>query len=160
MRPVNGLSGNVTFTCTGAPRGATCAVEPGSITLDGTSVEQLKVTVTTSQGAALLPLDLPTDGTPRIVLLLGLLGLLIVAAVSHRRRSPVRRPALQRLALAAAMLLMLLWASCGGGGVLSLSGGGTPVGRYALTVTGTYASSTGSTPGTLANSTTLSLKVN
>jgi hypothetical protein len=61
------------------------------------------------------------------------------------------------------MLAMLLWASCGGGGgsMIPQSGtNGTPAGTYSLTITGTYSSATGATPGTLANSTTVTLKVN
>ena len=106
IRPVNGLSGNVTFTCSGAPRGATCAVEPANITLDGASLAQVKVRVTTSsRSGALLPtFNLPNEGARRILplLLLGLLGLLVVAAAF---RPPVLggrlKPAAARLALAA-----------------------------------------------------------
>ena len=36
----------------------------------------------------------------------------------------------------------------------------TPAGNYTLTLTGTYSSTTGPTPGTLANSTTVNLRVN
>ena len=166
IRPVNGLSGNVTFTCSGAPRGATCAVEPANITLDGASLAQVKVRVTTSsRSGALLPtFNLPNEGARRILplLLLGLLGLLVVAAAF---RPPVLggrlKPAAARLALAAMMLAMLVWASCGGGGgSMNFGSGGTPAGSFTLTITGTYSATSGPTPGTLSNSTTLTLKVN
>ena len=69
--------------------------------------------------------------------------------------------ALQRLALAVMLLAMLVWASCGGGGgSMNFTSGGTPSGSFTLTITGTYSSSTGPTPGTLSNSTTVSLRVN
>src|SRR3990172_2937540 len=55
IRPVNGLAGNVTFACSGAPRGATCTVEPSSITLDGASIAQVKVRVATAGRAGALP---------------------------------------------------------------------------------------------------------
>jgi hypothetical protein len=174
IRPVNGLTGNVTFACSGAPRGATCAVEPTSVELDGTSVEQLKVRVTTSGGAAALPmggLDLGPLGRHGILpLLLMALLTLAVAAIYDRRKSQRKTAAhlqgrhsgrpLRWALLTATMLMLLAWASCGGGGLMSLGGGGTPAGRYALTVTGTYSSSTGPTPGTLSKSTSLNLKVN
>jgi len=162
IRPVNGLAGNLALACSGAPRGATCSVEPSSITLDGASLAQVKVKVTTTSGAGALPMfNLPSDGSRRMLpLLLGLMALLTVAAIYDRRRSPVRTPALQRALLAATMLAMLVWASCGGGGSMTFSSGGTPAGTYTLTITGTYSSSTGATPGTLANSTTVTLRVN
>ena len=71
------------------------------------------------------------------------------------------KPAATRLALAGLMRMMLLWASCGGGGgSMNFGSNGTPAGTYTLTITGTYSSPTGATPGTLANSTTVTLKVN
>ena len=59
------------------------------------------------------------------------------------------------------MLTILLWASCGGGGgSMNFGSGGTPAVNYTLTITGAYSSASGPTPGTLANSTTVALKVN
>jgi hypothetical protein len=150
IRPVNGLSGNLTLACSGAPRGATCAVEPSSVTLDGTSLEQVKVKVSTASRAGTLPMfNLPSDGSRRTMpLLLGLMALLAIAA--SRRRWAVAaafRPALcppqgglhgGRLALAGLMLAMLVWASCGGGGgSMNFGSSGTPAGTYSLTVSGT-----------------------
>jgi hypothetical protein len=193
IRPVNGLAGNVTLTCSGAPRGATCAVEPSAITLDGASLAQVKVRVTTASRSGALPtIDLPSDGTRHAplsplgvggrtlpLLLVALLTLIIGALVEKSRRvkeqlcatravAPVgacpdlvgNRRWRARLALAATMLLMLLWASCGGGGSMNFGSGGTPSGSFELTITGTYSSSTGATPGTLSSSTTVALRVN
>jgi hypothetical protein len=114
------------------------------------------VNVSTTARALALP-NLPLgfgDGSRRVVLLLlGLLAMLAVAAVYDRR---VRT----RLLLAAALGALLLWASCGGGGGMNLNAGGTPAGAYTLTITGTYANASGSTPGSLVNSTTVTLHVN
>jgi hypothetical protein len=165
IRPVNGLSGNLTLACAGAPRGATCRVEPAAVTLDGANISQVKVRVTTASRAAAWP-NLPRglgDGSRRVVLLLlGLLALAVGAGLGPARRRG-HATLLRWAVLSAALAAMLLWASCGGGGtsVIPQSGtGGTPAGTYTLTVTGTYSSSTGATPGTLTNSTTLTLKVN
>jgi len=174
IRPVNGLAGTVTLSCSGAPRGATCRVEPSSITLDGTNVAQLKVRVTTSSGAGALPMfnlpsDWPRHTLPLLAALLVLLWMLVVGATRWVARGrgnasplPVLCVGARRAVpfLAVTMLLMLLWASCGGGGTMSLGGAGTPAGLYSLTVTGTYSSTTGATPGTLAKSTSLDLRVN
>ena len=51
IRPVNGLAGNLSLGCSGAPRGASCAVTPSKITLDGASLAQVKVNVSTTARA-------------------------------------------------------------------------------------------------------------
>ena len=118
--------------------------------------------------------NLPSDGSRRTLplLLVALITLILGALVQKSRRVKEQlcatravapaydRRAGARLVLAAAMLAMLLWASCGGGGSMNFGSNGTPAGNYTLTITGTYSSSTGATPGTLANSTTVTLKVN
>jgi hypothetical protein len=42
---------------------------------------------------------------------------------------------------------------------MNFNTGGTPAGTYTLTITGTYANASGSTPGSLVNSTTVTLLV-
>jgi hypothetical protein len=186
IRPVNGLAGDVALACSGAPRGATCAVEPSSVVLDGTSLAQARVRVTTTSGAGALPTaNGPSDWPRRVVplLLVALLTLMLGALVEKSRRvkeSRSNRDATRavapvgacpdgvgdrrwrtRLVLAAMMLAMLGWASCGGGGgSMHFGSSATPAGSYTLTITGTYSSSSGPTPGTLANATTLALRVN
>ena len=158
IRPVNGLSGPVALTCSGAPRGARCTVTPASTMLDGTSLVPARLQVTTTGRAAApgRPFGLPPLSGPRGVLLL-LFGLLLAAgaAVSHRRRR------LTACLLAGTLLMLLGWVACGGGGgSMNLNSGGTPAGTYTLTVTGTYTNTPGSTPSTLTNSTTVTLHVN
>jgi len=165
IRPINGLAGNVALACSGAPRGATCRVEPASVTLDGASLAPAKVRVTTTGRAAAMPpvasLPLVGVGAQGLAPLLAFLLLAgLAVAAGSRRRSPVGTRALQRLGLAALLGAMLVWASCGGGGSMSFNASGTPAGTYTLTITGTYSSSTGSTPGTLTNGTSVVLKVN
>jgi hypothetical protein len=193
IRPVNGLAGPVSLACSGAPRGATCQVEPASVALDGASLAQVKVRVTTGGRAAALPplVILPLFGPVGVQGLVPLLAFLLLAmmivarksrrvkeqlcatwavATSRRRVGATRWVArggrgnaspLRWAILSAALLAMLVWASCGGGGTgMNFNSGGTPAGRYTLTITGTYSSSTSATPGTLTNGTTLTLRVN
>ena len=158
IRPVNGLSGAVALGCSGAPRGAQCTVTPASLTLDGTSLVpvRLRVTTTGRAGAPGAPFALPPLTGRWGLTLLGLLSMLLAAAVAGSRR---RR--LTAVLLAGTLLMLLGWAACGGGGGAFNSGTtGTPAGTYALTVTGTFTNAPGSTPGTLTNSTTVTLHVN
>jgi hypothetical protein len=154
VRPVNGLSGPLALGCSGAPGGATCTVEPSQVTLDGLNIAQVRVKVATTSRTALPWRALPGEGPWRT--LPWLLGLLLLTGVAWRQR----RWRVQ-MAVAALMLAMLLGASCGGGGgALNFGSNGTPAGTYTLTVTGTYSATSGPTPGTLTNTTTLVLKVN
>jgi len=160
VRPVNRLAGEVALVCSGAPRGATCTVTPSQITLDGASLAQVKVKVTTTGRAGALPTFHLPGGWARhaVPLLLALLGLIVT--VSYARRDRRRHVAATKLALAAALLAVLLWASCGGGGGMNFNSGGTPAGTFTLTITGTYTNPTSIGPATLTNSTTVLLKVN
>src|SRR5262249_29180047 len=51
-----GFSGNVAFTCTGAPLAATCSVTPNSIALSGAAATPLQVSVATTGNAVVFPL--------------------------------------------------------------------------------------------------------
>jgi hypothetical protein len=156
IRPINGLAGSVSLACSGAPQGATCAVTPASVTLDGVSLVSAKLTVTTTARATApgAPFGWPPLAGRRGLFLLALLALGTLAMLAMRRRRGL-------VVLAAAGLMLLGWAACGGGGgSMNFSSGGTPAGTYALKVTGTYTNTPGSTPASLTNSTTVTLKVN
>jgi hypothetical protein len=156
IRPVNGLAGSISLACSGAPRGATCTVTPASVTLDGASLVPAKLTVSTTGRAAApgAPFGWPPRAGHRGLFLLALLTLGTLATLAMRRRRAL-------IVLAATILMMLGWAACGGGGgSMNFTSGGTPAGTYALMVKGTYTNAPGSTPASLTNSTTVTLKVN
>jgi len=138
-------------------------VTPSAVTLDGSSLAQVKVGVsTTARAGGLGRFQLPPLGGYRglpVQLLAAMLALLAVAA-SYARRDRRRHVAATKLVLGVALLAMLLWASCGGGGSMNFNSGGTPAGTFTLTVTGTYTAAPGSSPATLSNTTALTLKVN
>ncbi|MBZ5513496.1 MAG: choice-of-anchor D domain-containing protein [Acidobacteriia bacterium] len=161
-RPINGLAGPVALACNGAPRAASCTLTPAAVTLDGASLVPVKLQVATTARAAAPGARFhwpPLGRKPGLFLLVGL-AMLVVAASRRRVISPVGTPALKSVLLLAALLLMLLWAACGGGGSLSWTSRGTPAGTYSLKVTGTYTNSSGSTPSSLTNSTSVTLQVN
>jgi len=155
IRPVNGLAGTVRLSCGGPPQGATCTVAPSAVTLDGSSLGQATVRVTTTARALAGPGTQlrPPVGTPRgLPLVLGLMSLAALATLGTRRRRAW-------LALSFSLLLVLVWAACGGGGSMSTSpGSGTPAGTYMLTVRGTYTVPSGDVE--LTHDTTVTLTVN
>ena len=148
VTPEGGFNQAVALSCSGAPARATCTVTPSSVTLNGTSAQNVKVTVTTT-AASLVPPG-PIGGPPGsggfathdwwiALLLMALLAL----AFERRRRVPL---------LAGAVLLAAIAVGCGGGGgSVSTSSPGTPSGTYTLTVTGTS--------GNLTHQTTLTMTV-
>jgi hypothetical protein len=154
IRPVNGLEGSVQLSCSGAPRGAKCTVTPAVVTLDGSRLGQATVRVETTARAQAGPGRQghpPLGPLPGLALLLGLMSLTALATLAARRRV--------WLALSMSLLLVLVWVACGGGGfMLTSSGSGTPAGTYTLTITGSYAASSGE--ATLTHGTTVTLTVN
>jgi hypothetical protein len=158
-----GLSGTVTFTCTGVPSEATCTVSPNPVTA-GSSATNVSVIITTTAPSVSAPLSRPLP--PVRPLAPGFRGLFMLAlvlvamgwAIQRRNQRGVGRWQTTVVVLAAGLLVTLALAGCGGGG----SGGGgtppnpgTPAGTYPLTVTGT----TGSGSSTLSHIMTLTLVV-
>lgn len=151
-----GMSGAVSFSCTGAPSESTCPVSPSSAT-PGNNVT---VTVSTTAPSANMPRSLRPPHLPGPLAVLALALLLASLAWAVRAGGGVEPSRGRRvfLPLAAGLLFALTLAGCGGGG--SSSSGpppnqGTPAGTYNLTVTGAVGS--GSTA--VSHSMTLTLTV-
>jgi hypothetical protein len=121
--PANGFNQTVTWSCTGAPTGATCSVSPSMVTLDGTHTATATVTLTTTARGTAVPLSLPRTSLPRFSSPPGNLWLAWLAAllgICSLRWVRTRHP---RGALSTAVVALSLFAySCGGG----YGGGGTP----------------------------------
>lgn len=112
-----GFSGNVSFTCSGAPLAATCSVSPGNITLSGTAAMPLQVTVTTTGTTAVLPLGIGRPGL-RIwplaeIALLAAFGFVLTRMRTRQGRSMVSAK-IAWVALCVAAVIGV--AGCGGGG--------------------------------------------
>jgi hypothetical protein len=156
-----GLSGTVTFTCTGAPSEATCTVSPNPATA-GSTATNVTVTVTTTAPSVSaprsrpLPPVLPLSPGMRGLLMLALVLIVMAWPIMRRNQAGVSRWRLTMIPLGLGLLLTLALAGCGGGGGGSVTHNpGTPAGTYPLTVTGT----TGSGSSALSHSVTLTLTV-
>lgn len=128
---LNGFSGDVTMSCSGAPAYAACTVSPASFTLAKGGTQAVTVSVSTAGQSMLAPVHTTDDtGTSAGLLLMLGLGGLLLAGLPRRRR----------LAVAGALLLgALLLAGCGGGGGSPAApppaSTATPKGTSTLTVT-------------------------
>jgi hypothetical protein len=63
LTPVNGFTGNISLSCSGAPTNTTCSVSPSQVTLNGTSSAQATVTVTVAKNATSGSRTLTLQGT-------------------------------------------------------------------------------------------------
>jgi hypothetical protein len=135
VTPVSGFNQAVALTCTGAPVNTTCALNPTSVTPDGTNPITSQVTVTSMGLLPSVPKQPLTPSNRQIVLFAMGLALLAMVFAARRLRT--------RIGLAGAMLLVFAVAGCGGSnpkpvmGTLTLtgtSGGVTHSATVALTV--------------------------
>jgi alpha-tubulin suppressor-like RCC1 family protein len=137
---LNGFTGQITITCSGAPSLATCSPSTGTVNVNGSAVP-FSIMVTTTANSALpptMPLHSPlltTDLLRTLEYLALVLGLYLVITFSRRRKW--RSAALALVAIA----LVLTLTSCSSGGGNSGSSGtapaaGTPPNTYTLTVSG------------------------
>jgi len=155
------FNGTIAFACSGAPSGATCQVNPGTVSLN-TSTETSTVSVvvsTTAPTTTISRLHLP--GAPPSVapVMFKSLGGISVAGLCLLllpTRRGKRWNALNLLALLVVGLgSMAMLGGCGGNApapVTTSTAGGTPAGNYTITVTGTS--------GTISQKATFTLTVN
>jgi VCBS repeat-containing protein len=148
---LDGFHQVVSLNCAGAPQAATCSISPGSVAADGASPATATVIVaTTARGFALPRVPLQPPAPNRRFGLLLFLSLLGLAAAARGVPGGGTRP---RSSVALTCVFVLLWTACGGGGGIAPAPiGGTPPGTYTLTLT--------ATAGTVARSTTVTLRVN
>ena len=124
-----GMSGAVTLSCSGAPKGASCSL-PATETLSASQATPFTVSVTTLAHATAALRPTPFRLSPWLGAL-AMMGCVVFSRVRPKR--PGRR---QWLWLPPLLLVFLC--SCGGSGNTASSG--TPAGDYSLTITATVGS--------------------
>lgn len=116
----NQFQGSVQLSCSGAPRNATCALSPATVSLPGNGTVQTTLQVTTMARTVLPP---PPDRSGSWNLWLWLAGIGLLLSSLRRRWRP----------LLGVGLLLAMSAACGDAGKMR----GTPAGSTTLTVTAT-----------------------
>jgi hypothetical protein len=129
----SGFSGTVTITCVGLPQGAACVSTPATVTLVGTTPQNVSILLTTTgpnNGSVAPTSRLRKAAIP-------LFGLAALFAFMRRRR--------WRVATVAGVLALCILSACGGGG-----GGGSALPGLAggANGSGTGGSGSGSGSGT------------
>jgi len=146
LAPAQGFTQSVSLACSGAPAGGTCTVNPSSMTLNGSSPIQAKVTATTTPPATgFLRHPLNRSNENRWAGLIGIAGMGGFAAMiifpGKRGTKPARRLCGWIFCLCLLSTMATL-SSCGVGGGAS-DPSPTPAGMYPLTVTATFKSASG-----------------
>ena len=112
--PAHGFDQTVTWSCTGAPTGASCTVSPSSVSLDGSNPATVTVTFsTTARGALVTPLSLPRSAPLHLWATLSVLfaALAVLLIVYNLGRASWQRPGLA--AVAGVLAVSLCTYSCG-----------------------------------------------
>ncbi len=141
--PAHGFDQTVTWSCTGAPAGASCLFSQPSVKLDGSNPATTTVTLTTTaRGATATPVSLPRSAPLHLWVTLSVLfaGLAVLLIVCSLGRASWQRPGLA--AAAGVLAVSLCTYSCGGYG-------NPPPGSATLSSVGVNPSSvTGGSPST------------
>jgi hypothetical protein len=133
-----GISGAASFTCTGAPQGASCS-PPATVNVSATSVSTLTVTVTTTSRT--LAAARPAERIPPGWWAIAMFVFVILPKAARRGRRGLRL----------LPLVLLFMCSCGGNnsGGPRINPNGTPAGTYTLTLSATSGATSQSMPLTL-----------
>jgi hypothetical protein len=159
VTPTGGFNQAVSLNCSGAPPFATCNIQPGSVTLNGSSASSANVTVTTAAGAGIVPgapRFLPQGWSGRALPWLFWACAVAALAILGIRRLQERSIRLGGVYLGLGLLLAIAATTSGCTKTSSGGGGGgstgTPRGTFTLTISGSS--------GSLGHSTTVTLTVN
>jgi hypothetical protein len=146
--PAQGFTQSVALSCSGVPSLAKCTVNPSSMTLDGATTVQAKVTATTTpatSGSLKSPFARP-DGSrmARLLGITGIAGLAALVILPGKNRLKNKRRLCGFIFCMCLLATVATMSSCGVGGG-NADPPGTAAGTYPLTVTATFKSAGGTT---------------
>jgi len=133
-----GLSGSVSFNCSGLPQGASCTFSPTTVTMKPNASTQVQLAInTTARSFLFVPIGVITT----------LLLFAILTGVNWYRNAPINSMCPMRLRWRLVPLFALAICACGGGASSSSNGGssssgGTPAGVSQVVITATSGSAT------------------
>lgn len=143
VTPASGLSGKVSFACSGLPAGASCSFSPTTVSISGVAAQTTTLTITSNSTVASLQHDsLPFFPEATVAMAFCLMG--------FRKRRRLQLVLLLVIGFAGLGLL----SGCGGGGSIG-GGGGSGGGTKPITSTVTVTA----TSGSLQQTVTISLTV-
>ncbi len=143
-----GYTGTIMLTCTATITQGTCTVNPATVTFTGNAPVPVQVSVTTTGSAVSAGMkspDHPLRLQPSFVFAFSMMLIPFVGGWFAQRATSERRKFLgafaQPLRFAQSLILLLAFSlmlvACFGSSANSVSAGGTPVGTYPITITGT-----------------------
>ena len=146
LTPVNGFNKQVQFTCTNLPAGASCTFSPSSVTPSG-SVKTVRLTLsTTKTSTSFIGFPFAFRGWPPLFKLVAWMATLALFFGFWKYRRLAHRTGARPLGIvprfAAVILAIALLSGMSACRPVGTSGGGTPIGNYTITVTGTLSSNT------------------
>jgi hypothetical protein len=136
INPISGFDRGISLSCTGAPSGTSCSVNPSSFTMNGTNSPTASIQIATTARSFIPAPPGNLDFTK--LYMLGLLVSIFIASVIRTRLIP-------KIAI---LMFSIALVSCGGNSG-STQVRGTPAGTYTLTVTATSGSLSHDTKMTL-----------
>ncbi len=141
VTPENGMSGTVSFACSGLPAGASCSFSPANVTISGTAAQTTKLTITSSSTVASL-------GYNSRFFFPGGVFAVVFGLVAFGKRKRLQLLVLLAISFAGCGL----FSGCGGGSSIGVSGSG---GTKPVTSTVTVTATSGSLQQTVAISLTV-----
>jgi predicted outer membrane repeat protein len=141
ITPAGGFAGNVVFSCSGLPTGATCAFQPPQTVLDGSNtVVTTQLTVHTTGSNGVLSSMQPAGPSGRqtgtslevFSAAIGMIVLTLLGTLATRRHSFHYRLGIAMVLVASAIGMGL--AGCGSTAAPSTSPSTTPAGQYSATI--------------------------